>query len=252
MNRYSKNIIYIFLFLIFLVLILIEGYLCSSTIDANTKLNFCNKNFFLNFWNESGFVENLSILFLFIAIIFLFKARNLYKDIKFINIFLMIKILALIYFLGEEISWGQHFFKWTSPDFFKNANIQGETNIHNISNLFDQVPRTLVIIWCSLTVPITLLINKSQKINENLLKILCPDKNLKFLSIILLFFILPDLFVDKLGLHPGHVDALGQGIEASVFYDTITFNFLRLSEFHELIFAFYFFIYSLSIMKRKN
>ena len=205
-----------------------------------------------SFWNENGFIENLGSLFLFFAIIFLFKARNLYRDIKFINIFLIIKILALIYFLGEEISWGQHFFKWTSPDFFKNANIQGETNIHNISNLFDQVPRTLVIIWCSLTVPITLLINKSQKINENLLKILCPDKNLKFLSIILLFFILPDLFVDKLGLHPGHVDALGQGIEASVFYDTITFNFLRLSEFHELIFAFYFFIYSLSIMKRKN
>ena len=247
MSRYNKNIFYIILFFLFLILILIEGYLCKYT-----KLNFCNESFFFNFWNENGFIENLSSLFLFFAIIFLFKARNLYGDIKFINIFLIIKILALIYFLGEEISWGQHFFKWTSPDFFKNANIQGETNIHNISNLFDQVPRTLVIIWCSLTVPITLLINKSQKINENLLKILCPDKNLKFLSIILLFFILPDLFVDKLGLHPGHVDALGQGIEASVFYDTITFNFLRLSEFHELIFAFYFFIYSLSIMKRNN
>ena len=246
-SRYNKNIFYIILFCAFLILILIEGYLCKYT-----KLNFCNESFFLTFWNENGFIENLGSLFLFFAIIFLFKARNLYGDIKFINIFLIIKILALIYFLGEEISWGQHFFKWTSPDFFKNANIQGETNIHNISNLFDQVPRTLVIIWCSLTVPITLLINKSQKINENLLKILCPDKNLKFLSIILLFFILPDLFVDKLGLHPGHVDALGQGIEASVFYDTITFNFLRLSEFHELIFTFYFFIYSLSIMKRKN
>jgi len=246
-SRYNKNIFYIILFCTFLILILIEGYLCKYT-----KLNFCNESFFFNFWNENGFIENLSSLFLFFAIIFLFKAQNLYRDIKFINIFLIIKILALIYFLGEEISWGQHFFKWTSPGFFKNANIQGETNIHNISNLFDQVPRTLVIIWCSLTVPITLLINKSQKINENLLKILCPDKNLKFLSIILLFFILPDLFVDKLGLHPGHVDALGQGIEASVFYDTITFNFLRLSEFHELIFTFYFFIYSLSIMKRKN
>ncbi len=189
---------------------------------------------------------------MFLAIIFLLKARNLYRENKFINIFLIIKILALIYFLGEEISWGQHFFKWTSPDFFKNANIQGETNIHNISNLFDQVPRALVIMWCSLTVPITLLINKRQKVNENLLKILCPDKNLKFLSIILLFFILPDLFVDKLGLHPGHVDAFGQGIEASIFYDTITFNFLKLSEFHELLFAFYFLIYSLSIMKRNN
>jgi len=69
---------------------------------------------------------------------------------------------------------------------------------------------------------------------------------------------LPDLFVDKLGLHPGHVDAFGQGIgehdfgHESVYYDTITFNFLKLSEFHELIFTFYFFIYSLSIMRRNN
>ena len=246
-SRYNKNIFYIILFCTFLVLILIEGYLCKYA-----KLNFCKESFFFNFWNENGFIENLSSLFLFIAIIFLFKVRNLYAHVKFVNIFIIVKILALIYFLGEEISWGQHLFKWTSPEFFKNANVQGETNIHNISNLFDQLPRTLVIIWCSLTVPVTLLINKRYKINENLLMILCPDKSLKYLSLILLFFMLPDLFVDKLGLHPGHVDALGQGIEASIFYDTITFNFLRLSEFHELIFTFYFFIYSLSFLKSKN
>jgi len=89
----NKNIIYIFLFFIFLVLILIEGYLCKYT-----KLNFCNESFFFNFWNENGFIENLGSLFLFFAIIFLFKARNLYGDIKFINIFLIIKILALMYF----------------------------------------------------------------------------------------------------------------------------------------------------------
>ena len=33
------------------------------------------------------------------------------------------------------------------------------------------------------------------------------------------------------------------------FYDLITFNFIRLSELHELIFAFYFFIYSYSLSK---
>ena len=247
MSNYNKNIFYIILFFIFLILILIEGYLCKYTV-----LNFCNESFFLGFWKENGFIENLSSIFLLIAIIFLFKAQNFYKKVKFINIFLIIKILALIYFLGEEISWGQHFFKWTSPDFFKKVNIQGETNIHNISNLFDQVPRALVVIWCSLTVPLTLMLSKMYKINENILKILCPDKSLKFLSMILLFFILPDLFIDKLGLHPGHVDAFGEGIEISKFYDIITFNFLRLSEFHELIFTFYFFIYSLSILKIKN
>ena len=247
MNNYNKNIFYISFFFIFLILILIEGYLCKYT-----ALDFCNEGFFSGFWKENGFIENLSSSFLLVAIIFLFRARNYYKNVKFINIFLIIKILALIYFLGEEISWGQHFFKWTSPDFFKKVNVQGETNIHNISNLFDQVPRALVVIWCALTVPITLMLSKKHNINENLLKILCPDKSLKFLSMILLFFILPDLFIDKLGLHPGHVDAFGDGIEVSKFYDIITFNFLRLSEFHELIFSFYFFIYSLAISERKN
>ena len=80
-SRYNKNIFYITLFCIFLVLILIEGYLCKYT-----KLNFCNESFFFNFWNENGFIENLSSLFLFLAIIFLFKARNFYRDINFVNI----------------------------------------------------------------------------------------------------------------------------------------------------------------------
>lgn len=39
--------------------------------------------------------------------------------------------------LMEEISWGQHFFGWTSPEAFK-QNIQNETNIHNFyTNRFE-------------------------------------------------------------------------------------------------------------------
>ena len=57
MNNYNnKNIIYITLFFIFLVLILIEGYLCKYT-----KLNFCNESFFFNFWSENGFIEPLEL-----------------------------------------------------------------------------------------------------------------------------------------------------------------------------------------------
>jgi hypothetical protein len=253
-NQSNNSLAYILLFFTFLILILIEGFFCNTNnyILKLDSLGFCNKSFFLNFWSESGFIENLQVFFLFFSIIFLLKGRYLYRDIPFINIFLIIKILALLYFFGEEISWGQHFFRWNTPDIFKDINNQDETNIHNISNLFDQLPRTFVIIWCSLVAPITLIFNKKYGVNKKILKIFCPDANLKFISMMILFFVLPDLFIDILGLHPGHVNEFGQSIEASIFYDIITFNFVRLSEFHELIFTFYFLIYSLGIMKNEN
>jgi hypothetical protein len=49
------------------------------------------------------------------------------------------KYVILIFSLGcalialEEISWGQHIFKWVSPDWFSNSNLQKETNLHNLA-----------------------------------------------------------------------------------------------------------------------
>lgn len=39
--------------------------------------------------------------------------------------------LACFYVVGEEISWGQRIFGWSSPEVFKEKNLQGETNLHN-------------------------------------------------------------------------------------------------------------------------
>ena len=80
----------------------------------------------------------------------------------------------------------------------------------------------------------------------------------------MIFFLLPDLIIDKLNLHPGYVGALSyediilalkkglfsSDMPRSIFYDIISFNFLRLSELHELIVAFYFFIHSYSLNKK--
>ena len=48
------------------------------------------------------------------------------------NVFFL--LLALLFFFGggEEISWGQRIFGWETPDTFQKANIQRETNIHNL------------------------------------------------------------------------------------------------------------------------
>ncbi len=58
--------------------------------------------------------------------------------------------LACVYFAGEEASWGQHYFRWGTPETLVDLNDQRETNLHNISHWLDQKPRTLVEIWAVL------------------------------------------------------------------------------------------------------
>jgi hypothetical protein len=49
-----------------------------------------------------------------------------------------------LYVSIEEISWGQTFFKWGTPEFWKDINRQHETNLHNNSDWFNQKPRALL------------------------------------------------------------------------------------------------------------
>ncbi len=68
--------------------------------------------------------------------------------------------LGGIYLAGEEASWGQHYFNWATPDAWLNANDQQETNLHNISNLLDQLPRAILvagIVFTGMIVPWVLL-----------------------------------------------------------------------------------------------
>lgn len=46
---------------------------------------------------------------------------------------------------GEEISWGQHLFGWTTPEYWSGINDQNETNLHNTSDWLDQKPRALLL-----------------------------------------------------------------------------------------------------------
>ena len=56
-------------------------------------------------------------------------------------------VLACLYFAGEEASWGQHYFRWATPEALRGLNDQNETNLHNIGTWLDQKPRTLVELW---------------------------------------------------------------------------------------------------------
>ena len=279
-----KTNIFISVFFLFIGFSVMEGYVCKfygepvyiePISDKNYLLSLAAASavppvaincidIFKNYWSENGVIEYLQIVLLILAIYFLFSSRIFFYDNKkSIYYLIIIKIIGLTYFLGEEISWGQHIFKWASPDFFIDLNNQKETNLHNISNLFDQLPRTIVLLWCCFSIIIIKYVNKFIKLNKLLYIFICPNKKIFLISLLLIFFVLPDLIVDYLGLHPGYgsmsyktvILALENGLFSSnmprsIFYDIITFNFLRLSELHELIFAFYFFIHSYLLKKK--
>jgi len=98
---------------------------------------------------ESGFVEVTTALFLFIAICICFSSLAITRRERmsgYLEAWVVLLILGATYFLLEEISYGQHIFHWGTPETLKKLNDQGETNLHNISALFDQVPRTLLTI----------------------------------------------------------------------------------------------------------
>lgn len=63
-----------------------------------------------------------------------------------LRFWLILIIGGLVFILGEEISWGQHYVGWDTVGWFHRNNDQGETNFHNTSSWLDQKPRSLLLL----------------------------------------------------------------------------------------------------------
>jgi len=95
---------------------------------------------------EGGLVEELQnaalAISLILAVVTLTQANT-----TWMRAWLGLVLLGTIYLLGEETSWGQHYFGWDTSDFFSNINDQGETNFHNTGDgWLDQKPRALLLV----------------------------------------------------------------------------------------------------------
>ncbi|MHC4295616.1 MAG: hypothetical protein ACYSTL_08535 [Planctomycetota bacterium] len=99
---------------------------------------------------ELGFVENATAVFLIPAVILSIlifrRRRELPPRIGWIMLMLG---LASLFFAGEEISWGQWYFEFKTPDVISEVNRQGEFNIHNTyskygGNLLNNIPRQIL------------------------------------------------------------------------------------------------------------
>ena len=70
--------------------------------------------------------------------------RPLPKTWSFLRTFLLIGAAACLYIGGEEMSWGQHWFGWGTPEAWSAINRQDETNLHNTNYVFNQLPQVIL------------------------------------------------------------------------------------------------------------
>ena len=211
-------------------------------------------------WSENGLIELVQVFLLLFSIVFFINIINVVKNSNIqltFRVLIYLYLVGLIYFFLEEISWGQHFFGWGSGSFFNEFNNQKETNIHNISNLFNELPRGLLVLWCSFSFLLVGYIKKINKRNVLLELLILPSRNLKYISIYFLIFFLPDFIFDKLNIYPPHL-IHAQKIQITEIVDFVTFNFIKLSEYQELILCIYIFSHSfylkrgLHLLKKKS
>ena len=141
--------------------------------------------------------------------------------------------LGCFYFAGEELSWGQHIFKWSTPDYLIKINDQQETNFHNISSWFDQKPRLvleLFVFFGGVIIPCFFL-KKIASTRYCLPTWLLPTKDCLIVAALAIIVRLPERMKDLFEL------------------DNVPFE-IRYSEPQEYYFAMFLMIYMMSLFCR--
>ena len=233
----KKNDLNPFLWFIFPILITLIFFI----------VKFLNINLFITYFiGEKGIIENGTFLFLFFAIITTFSVLNKLKkkkNLKTLFFFIIFFLIGLIYFTGEEISWGQQWFNWETNNFFKKINDQSETNFHNISSWFDQKPRfllTFFVIFGGIFCPF---FNKKNFLNSKKLTVwIYPTIYCFPTSLICLFYYLLDNSYKFLCHGTPGIDIKCKYIPNLLYF--------RTSEILELYISFFLLIYILSINLR--
>ena len=57
---------------------------------------------------------------------------------------ILLATLGCLFIAGEEISWGQRIIGWATPEGWADINTHKETNLHNLSGLLNNLPKTLL------------------------------------------------------------------------------------------------------------
>lgn len=110
--------------------ILMFGFVIAGVIMSHTNLDKFN-NWYVR---EDSLIEWLTVVALMFGCFASIYRARLLAPFRGTSFQICLFILAGLFFFGagEEISWGQRLFNWSSPEFFASNNSQGETNLHNL------------------------------------------------------------------------------------------------------------------------
>jgi hypothetical protein len=140
-------------------------------------------------WGEDSAVESLQALVYVLAgsvqLMIVMRPSEVRSTRRFFHV-----LLSVLFFVValEEISWGQRFIGWETPDFLRELNLQGETNIHNIhGSVFNLFVTLFVFIYCYL---IPLSSHLSSRVRGLVGSIGLPVVSIDLVSV----FIIADLF----------------------------------------------------------
>ena len=109
-----------------------------------------NENYGRWIRGERALIENLTVLFLAVGLVagllLLIRQRDA-LPFRWMVPWLVVMCLGTTYFMGEEASWGQHWFGWDAPESIAEGNKQDETNFHNnivLERYLDHLPRNIL------------------------------------------------------------------------------------------------------------
>lgn len=133
-----------------------------------------------------------------VAMVFVALRQPSVKNDRLLKIWLILYIVCMTYYVGEDLNWGQHYFGWTAPDYFMKYNREHETNLHNMSPLlFNRVPRELMHAWlvvACILVPLGWTLPK--RVTKGFVpEVLWPDRRIAFgATLALLWKVVPVLW----------------------------------------------------------
>jgi hypothetical protein len=90
-------------------------------------------------------IQFIILVFAFLTSLMILLRLN-WKKQMWLAVWVGIAALACFYVAGEEVSWGQKFLNWNTPEYWAAINDQNETNLHNTSSWLDQKPRLILLI----------------------------------------------------------------------------------------------------------
>jgi len=188
---------------------------------------------------ESGFVEMATIILLVPAIVLsIRRLLQLWRSgMRVAAGLLLVFAFGCLFLFLEEISYGQHFLGWKSPEYFTDRNLQDETNIHNLEFFNKNLLKWLTILGVLVAGIILPLIFRRYGVPERLARSVLG----------------PVLLHSRIGL-PTAAMAVGmhllvKGLHARYDFEFHHAGFVNVREINELYIANFLFLYALALFR---